>query len=98
MEPSLTSGLPLEVFDCVRDIDALAFKAGRHQALVEYSTGRTHKRTALAVFLVAGLFSNQHDSLFRVAAARHGLRGVPPQLAPSAGIQLLSKGLHEGRT
>jgi hypothetical protein len=98
MEPSLTSGLPLEVFDCVRDVDALPFKTCRRQALVEYSAGRTDKRTALAVFLVAGLFSNQHDSVFRVAAACHRLRGVPPQLAASAGIQLLSKGLHEGLT
>lgn len=98
MESSLTSGLPLEVFDCVRDIDALAFQTCRLQALIKYSAGRTRKRTALAVFLVAGLFPNQHDSVFRVAAACHGLRGIPPQLAPSAGIQLLSKGLHEGRT
>ena len=98
MESSLTSGLPLEVFDRVREIHAIPLETCRRQALVEDSAGRTHERTTFKVFFIAGLFSDQHQSVFRVASACHGLRGVPPQPAPSAGIQLLSKGIHRGRT
>jgi hypothetical protein len=96
MESSLASALPLEVFDCVRDIHVISLETCRRQALVEDSAGRTHKRATFKVFSIAGLFSDQHDSVFRVACACHCLRRVPPQLAPSAGIQLLPKGIHQG--
>jgi hypothetical protein len=66
--------LVLEMLYGVGDIDRTPVEANRAQGLVEDAAGRSDERTTSAVFLIAGLLANHHESplgLHRKQPASH---------------------------
>ena len=66
------------------------------EGAVKHQPGRSDKGFAGEVFLVAGLFSNQHDLRMLWAFAEHGLSGVFPQRAGSAMGRLFAQDFEAG--
>src|SRR6188474_2380892 len=58
---SFPSRLPFEVLHDVRDVSALPFYACLLERLVQNAARRTDKRMTRQVFVVARLFSHEHD-------------------------------------
>src|SRR2546423_5086390 len=77
----LAARLPLEVLYGVRYVDVVALHSGGLERAVEKPSGRTDKRQALLVLLVARLLADQHDPPVGRAGPEHSLGGVRPQRA-----------------
>ena len=84
MQPPLAARLELEVLHRVRDVGARAIYARLLQRLVEQLAGRPEEGLSDKVFLIAGLFANEHEVGVRRPLAEHGLRRVLPQGAAMA--------------
>src|SRR6185295_3718222 len=73
----LATRLPLKVLDGVGEVDVAARDARVFECLVEHRTGWTDKRCALPIFLIAGLFPDEHDTrLVRTGTEDHLGRGL----------------------
>src|SRR5205809_1073202 len=68
----------------VGDVGCLAIDTGLVHRLVQQPPRRTDERNALAILLVAGRFTDQHDACVRVPCAEHSLGRVPVELATAA--------------
>ena len=84
------------MFYGVGDVDFLAVDAGFYQGAVEHQPGRSHERFAGKVFLVAGLFADQHDLRSLRAFAEHRLRRAFPEVAGAAVAGFLAQGFEAG--
>src|SRR5262245_60254970 len=78
VDPSLATGRPLEVLDCIGHVDRAPVQARRDERPIEETSGRADERPSDAVFDVAGLLPNQHDAAVRIAFAKYGLRRAAP--------------------
>lgn len=76
VEAALAALLVLEVLYRIRDIGRGTIEPRRGEAFVEDAPSRSDERTAGAVFLIAGLFADQHDERADRAFAEHGLGRV----------------------
>jgi hypothetical protein len=83
VDPALPSQLETEMLDDVRQVYGFAVDTGFVERFIQEAAGRSDERLAVAVFTIAGLFTNQDDAGVCVARAvpEHGLRGVLPQPA-----------------
>ena len=61
---SSLSSHPFEMLNDIRQENVRPFNSCFFQCLVEQSAGRTDKRMAGQVFLIAGLFADEHDPRF----------------------------------
>jgi hypothetical protein len=78
--------LVLEMLYGVGDIDRTPVEANRAQGLVEDAAGRSDERTTSAVFLIAGLLANHHESRVHWAFTENNLRRIPvKRAAPTTG-------------
>jgi hypothetical protein len=64
------------MLDRVRDVHVSSLNAGLNERLVQDSAGRSHKRTACHVFLIAGLLPDEHDRSVGCPFPKHGLGGL----------------------
>jgi hypothetical protein len=81
-----------EVFNYVGDVDVLAIDARLDQCLIQQMAGRSHKRPALLILLVAGLLADQHKASLFGTLAEDRLRGAAVEVAAPALVDRLSKG------
>jgi hypothetical protein len=75
---TLAARRPLEMLDCVRDVDVGALQPRFVERFIEQCAGRSDKRPALQVFRIAWLFADQHDRRATRPFAADGLCGVAP--------------------
>src|SRR5438105_14607102 len=73
------------MLDRVGNVDALPVDPGGSQAFVEQLSRRPHERLARQVLLVPRLLADEHQLSSRRSLAEHGLGGVLPEAASSAG-------------
>ena len=76
----------------VGDIDLRPVDAGFFQCAVEHLPGRSDKRFAGEIFLVAGLLADQHHLRMLRAFAEHGLGRIFPERTGAAIGGLLAQG------
>jgi hypothetical protein len=81
------------VLDSVGEIDLASRDPCSLQRLVENSPGRPDEGHALDVLAIARLLADQHESGALVAFAKHGLRGVFPQVTGFASGRCLTERL-----
>jgi hypothetical protein len=68
---------------------------GPRQRLVQQPPGRADESLAPQVLVVAGLLAYQHQGRMGRALARHRLRGVVPEVAAAAGVQVRRVGYRD---
>jgi len=78
MQANFPAGHKFEMFDRAGDVNLLAVDAGLGQSAVEHLSRWSYERFSGEVFLVAGLFADQHDSRVRRAFAKYGLGRILP--------------------
>ena len=88
MQTPLAARFPLEVLYRVGDIDVSPVYACFIQAFIKQLPSRADKRPTLFIFLVAGLFADQHQRGVQFSPARfsfqfskHRLRSVTIEVA-----------------
>lgn len=77
---------PFEMLDGVGDVDFITGNAGLRERLVEYLACRSHERMAHAIFLVAGLFSDEQNLGVRGSFAEDSLGRALVKVAAGAGF------------
>ena len=75
----------LEVLDCVGDEEGGAVEVELFEDAVEELAGGSDEGEGLEVFLVAGLFADEEEGGFGLAASGDGVRGVFVEVAAAAG-------------
>jgi hypothetical protein len=93
VDPPLSTRLPLEVFDRIRDVGLGAVDAGLLERLVEDLPGRADEGLALAVLLVAWLLTDHHHVRLARALAKDRLRRFRIERAATACLNRLAEGL-----
>lgn len=89
----LAAFFEFEMLHGVGDIDGKAIDTGFDQRAIEEAAGGSDKWMALAVFLITGLFTNEHDGSRTLAFAEDSLSGMFVQIASVAGLHgLLQRG------
>src|SRR5262245_42160330 len=84
VDPSRAAGRPLEVLDCIGNVDGAPVQPRRDERPIEETSGRADERPSDTVFDVARLFPNEHDTAVRSAFAKYGLRRAAPKWARGA--------------
>jgi hypothetical protein len=85
MDAALAARHILEVFDRIRDIHQRTVNAGLGKSAIEDATGRSHERSALQIFLIAGLLADEHDGAGYGPLAEHRLHAETVERAARAG-------------
>src|SRR4029077_19791902 len=81
MNSAFPARLPFEMFHRVRDINLLAINSRFFQRPVHDFSSWSHERFTLLIFVIAGLFANQHDRRVIRAFTKDGLRGPLVEMA-----------------
>ena len=81
---------PLEMLYNIRQINLSAVNSCFGQRFIQNFPRRSDKGFSDEVFLVSGLFADEHDGGFRVALSEHRLRRVLPKIACLAAARLPS--------
>jgi hypothetical protein len=89
VEPALAARLPLEVLYGIGYEDLVALECRRIKAQVKYPARRSYEGMATQILFIARLFADKHDSGITRPFARDGSRGVLPQIAAPAVLQLV---------
>jgi hypothetical protein len=89
MNTALAALLILEMLDRIGHVNRSTVQSDLIQSLIENQPGWSHERPTRAVFQIAGLFANQHDSRPDRPFAEDKLRRVQIQGAPLAMGSLL---------
>src|SRR5947208_16307634 len=76
VDAAFAARFPLEMLDDVSDISFLAINACFFKCFVEQFAGRTNKRLAFEVFIVAGLLADEENFSLASAGAKDGLRAA----------------------
>ncbi len=74
MDAPPAARLEFEMLDRVCDVNRPPVYPGFFQCLIQQLAGRTNKRPANNVFLIARLFADEHHPRVMRAFAKHGLR------------------------
>src|SRR5688500_12668186 len=83
--PTFSAGLPLEVFDDVRDVRLLTVYAGLAEGFIEKPARGSDERMPGKVFLIARLLADEHNGRRTNAAlSKNRLRRVLVQVAAHA--------------
>lgn len=92
---TLAAWFPFEVLDYVGGVMPLAADAGFFQGSIQQFPGGSDKRTALQIFLIAGLLAHKHDFRMFRALTEYGLGARLPKVAgfavSRAGAELLNR-------
>ena len=73
MNPAFAPRLPFEVFHRVRDINLRPIDSSIRERAIHDFSRRANEWFACDVFVVAGLFANQHHGCALGAFAKHSL-------------------------
>lgn len=84
VQASLSSPLEFEMLHRIGDIDRPAIETDLLQCFIENTTGRSGERPAGTIFLISGLFANQHDPRIGRTFAKDDLGRIPEQRAAFA--------------
>jgi len=80
-----------EVLHRVGEVDIGSRDAGVLKRAIEELARGADEGTALTIFLVSGLFSNEYDWRVMRSFAQHGLRSMAVQIAAAAALDLHTK-------
>src|SRR5690349_13727645 len=86
MDTFAAAPLESEMLNCIGNVDLIAPDARFDQRAIEQLAGRSHKRLARDVFVVAGLLAHQHDASVRPTSSEHSLGCAGIQLASLAAL------------
>ena len=75
MQPPFAAQGEFETLDRIGDVALRPLKARQCQRVVENLSGRANERAAKPIFLIAGLFPDQHDCRLRRSFTWHDLVG-----------------------
>jgi hypothetical protein len=89
VEPAFAARLPLEVLNGIGYKDIVALECRHIQARVKYAARGAYEGTATQILFIARLLTDKHDSGIARSLARDRLRGVLPQIAAPAVLQLV---------
>src|SRR6266545_8056507 len=81
---SLATLDPFKMFDGVGDVNLVARNTRFSEGFVQQTTCRSDERTALAIFHIAWLFTDEHDARVFRPLAENRLGRVLVQIAPFA--------------
>ena len=81
VDAALAARFPLEMLHCVGDVNFLAVDARFGEGGVEKFACRADEGKPFEVFLITGLFADEHDFRGRTAVAEDGLGGALPEVA-----------------
>src|SRR5579863_4259483 len=76
MQTPLSARLPLEMLDCIGDIDTGAVHSGLRKQFIEQGSGGPDEGPAGPVFSVAGLLPHQHECPLPGAFTAYAMRCV----------------------
>ena len=91
MQPAFAARDELEMLDRVGDVGHRRIQARVGHQRAQQLAGRAHERAALLVFLVPGLFANDHQRRAGRAGAKYNLSGRLPEIAATAVLCLRSQ-------
>jgi hypothetical protein len=84
VQPSLAAKFPLEVLDCICNIDRIAIDPSLFHANSQEFSRWSNKRLSGSVFLVSRLFAHEQDRGGRRTLAKYGLSGIAEKVTSAA--------------
>jgi hypothetical protein len=84
VQTPLAAKFPLEVLDCIRNVDRIAIDPRLFHASSEEFSRRSNKRLSDSVFLVSRLFAHEEHRSARRPLAEYGLSGTTKKVASVA--------------
>src|SRR5215204_4244691 len=84
MDSPLSAQRVAEMLDRIGQVDVVAGDARGRQRLVEDPAGRADERLTLDVLAIPRLLAHEHHAGTSRTLREHDLRGVLPEIAPSA--------------
>jgi hypothetical protein len=84
VQTPLAAKFPLEVLDCICNVDRIAIDSCLFHTNSQEFSRRSNKRFSCSVFLVSRLFAHQEHRSARRSVAKYGLSGSAKKVASVA--------------